>query len=597
MGFTKTLKLMWVYLRPYKTRLLLGLLALLVVDVLQVMPPLILKQFIDQAQKTFAGNASYSPYAWLGALYLIVAIVQGWMRYLWRQMLIKTSHRAAEKVREDYFSKLQRLPPSFYDREPIGELMSLATNDVEAIRFAFGPGLLVFFDALFLLLSTPPMMFWLSPRLAIVCLGPMIFLPFAMEWLEREIHVRFTKTQEQFSKLTTFSQENIQGIRVVKAFVREWTQLTRFDELGKEFVKLNMKLAGVQSAFDPVFTLALTLGLSCLVWYGGNAVTHGTLDLGTFVAFTRYLDQMVWPMTAVGLAITYHQRGKSSLERINGVLAESEEKDASAHAPAAPYSLEAPLLELRNLTFSYGSQGDGAKASLKNVSLKIERGEWCAVVGPIGAGKSTLTRLIAGLYPVPRGTVFWEGVDVCEIPLQERRRKLAMVPQEVFLFSDSLGGNVFLGRDGSEQIQTDGLAREFSAVLSRAGLSEEFMGWSMATPIGERGSNLSGGQRARVTLARAFVRRSPLLILDDALSSVDAGTEQEILDGLEGSQDGRQALLMVTHRFARLWQFDKVFVLKDGELIQSGPPTELAERSGLYKQLLELQRMEEAFDG
>ncbi len=609
MNLVQTLKNFYRFAKPYRKQFILGILALLVVDTLNVFPPLILKSFIDQVVKNFSGNKDFLPFLWLGIIFISIALGQGICRYLWRMFLIRGSFNAAEKLREEYFTKLQKLPPSFYDRNPIGDLMSLATNDVEAIRFALGPGLLVFVDAVFFLISIPPAMFFLSPKLACIALAPMIVVPLIITQAEKLIHHRFEKVQAQFSKLSAFAQENIEGIKIIKSFAREWTQLKRFSREGETFIELNLKLAKAQSIFEPLFTLAVSLGLVSLLIFAGKDVIEGYVSLGTFVAFTRYLDQLVWPMMAFGLAVTYYQRGKTSLERILNVFGEKEEeqclkdnrvtlrgaKDSSYTNPeknsqssitlsqSQPSSI---LIEAKNLTFKYPGE---QKNALQNVSFQINKSSRVALVGPIGSGKSTLIRLLLGLYEVPSGMLFWNGIDLSTLSLNERREKIAVVPQEVFLFRESLEWNILMGSENQTLQMTDA---EFKTLLKKAGLEKESAEWQKDFTIGERGLTLSGGQRARVSLARALIREVPLLILDDALSSVDVQTETEILNGLS-SLSPEQTLIMITHRFTRLSAFDQVLVLKEGSLVQAGSPQELSEQEGLFKELLELQRLED----
>ncbi|MEW6056139.1 MAG: ABC transporter ATP-binding protein [Bdellovibrionota bacterium] len=583
--FRKTLKTFYHYAKPYRKQFGLGVLALLAVDLLNALPPLILKGFIDQASLTFKGDKRYAPFLWLGVTYAVVALTQGVCRYLWRIFLIRASHRVAERVRNEYFAKLQRLPPSFYDKHPIGDLMTLATNDVEAIRFALGPGLLVFADAIFLLLALPPAMLWLSPKFTLITLAPMIALPFIIVKAQRLVHDRFEKVQSHFSRLSSFAQENIEGIRVVKAFVREWTQLDRFSQIGKEFVRLNFKLAKAQAIFEPSFLLTVSLGTVLLIVFAGNDVITGAVGLGTFVAFTRYLDQLGWPMMALGLAVTHYQRGKTSLARVILVLNEKEEASiAKPGAAAATRKLNplAPLIEARNLTFTYPGQN---KTALEDVSFQIKDSSRTAIVGPIGSGKSTVIRLLAGLYEIPEGMLFWKGHDVNDLSLEERRELLAVVPQEAFLFSETLAWNVSMGTSGAP-------AHEIKGALEKAGIGPESEDWGLNMVLGERGSNLSGGQKARVALARALNKPAAALILDDTLSSIDAETESRILNNLNLTR--HKALIMVTHRFARLSSFDQILVFNQGKLTQMGSPASLSSTQGLYRRLLELQQMESA---
>ncbi len=592
MGFFHTVKVLYSYLRPYRKRIAIGLITLLLVDVLNAFPPLVLKTFIDQAQDTFKGDRRFSPYFLLGALYLLIAIVQGLLRYLWRQMLVKSSHRAVEKIRDDYFRKLQTLTPSFYDVNPIGDLMSLATNDVEAVRFALGPGLLVFADAIFLFLAIPPAMIFLSPRLTLISLVPLFFVPFAMGWLEKQVYERFKKVQEQFSELTTFSQENIEGVRIIKAFVREWSQIKRFAQLGKEFILLNLKLGKVQGLIEPVFIIALNLGTVFLIYYAGPSVISGEVELGTFVAFTRYLDQLVWPLTAVGLAVTYYLRGKGSLYRILAVLNDQNSIDCrtdQSQSSVVTDKTTENLLSIDNLNFKYGKM---TNETLKNVSFKIKKGEWVAFVGPIGSGKSTLCKIIAGHYPVGAKKIFWSGRDVIEMTLKERREKISIVPQELFLFSDTVGVNVELGAETTRQSISEG---EIHKLLKESAFTDDLHDWNLDMQVGERGAYLSGGQRARLTLARAYARNAELLILDDALSSVDVKTESEIIRKLFQKRKDQHlsSLIMITHRFSGIMNFDRIIVFKKGMIIDEGKPSDLLKRDGLFKKLYELQKLED----
>ncbi|MBI1871185.1 MAG: ABC transporter ATP-binding protein [Chlamydiae bacterium] len=605
MHFLETIQKLYDYAKPYRKQFALGILALLAVDLLQVLPPLILKKFIDQASLALTGDPRLTPFIQLGLLYASIAVGQGICRYFWRMFLIKGSFNAAQGIREEYFKKLQRLPPSFYDHHPIGDLMSLATNDVEAIRFALGPGLLVLADATFFLMSIPPAMFILSPKLASLALAPMLIVPWVIAKVEKHIHHRFEKVQEQFSKLSAFAQENLEGIRIIKAFTREWTQIQRFKNIGKEFVHLNVKLTQAQGIFEPLFTLAVSLGLVSLLLFTGKDVISGRVSLGTLVAFTRYLEQLVWPMMAFGLSVTYYQRGKTSLERIFEVLKEKEEFHLEIFKQPPEKNTRpsqgVSRVEAKNLTFSYPGQKNPV---LKNISFRLEPGSRTALVGPIGSGKSTLVHLLTGLYDAPPNMLFWNGLDITTLPLSYRREKIAVVSQDVFLFLESLRWNILLGSN-HDIFRTESDDAFLYTLLQKSGLEKESRLWNLDLNIGERGLNLSGGQKSRVTLARALIRKASLLILDDALSSVDTQTEANILNHLSGhinASDPKSSkhdfgaslsLLMITHRFARLSEMDQLLVFNQGELVEQGSPKKLEHETGLYRQLLQLQRIED----
>ena len=569
----------------YRKLAAVGLLALIVVDLLEVIPPLLLKSAVDVA----SGSASTPTLTMIALWYLVVACVQAICRYGWRMYLIRASLLTGRDVRSGFAGHLYGLSQSFFDRRPIGDLMSLATNDVEAVRMALGHGMIVLGDALFYFMTVPVVMFWLSPQLTLISF---LFLP-VIPWIvmrnEKLVHERFEKVQESFSKLSTLTQEALNGIRVTKAFAREDVQSRRFRALGEEFVQLSLRLARVQTPFGPTLDFAMSLGMVILVFYGGGLVIAGdaAVTLGTFVAFQRYIQKMIWPMAAMGMAFNTYQRAVTSSRRLKEVLRVT--SDVSDLPTARPTGHVAPMrgkIEFRGLTFRYpGTDRD----VLKDIRLQIEPGERVAIVGTVGSGKSALLSLLPRMYPVARGMVFIDDVDLCDWPLTELRNQVGYVGQDVFLFSESVLENVAYGLAAAT------LDPPVEDATRLACVHEDILGLhaSYQTPVGERGVALSGGQKQRLTIARAIIRKPPILVLDDALSSVDVQTEEKILSGLR-SRPGRNTEIIAAHRISTIRDADRIVVLEQGVVTQVGKHSHLlADKHPTYRRFYEQQRLQE----
>lgn len=588
------------YLWKYRKQVGIGIAALLVVDVLEVLPPILLKEAVDVAVE----KQPLRILAWIALGYLGISLVQGVCRYAWRVYLIRSSMRAGRDLRQSFARHLFRLSASFFDRRRIGDLMSLATNDVEAVRMAMGAGLLTLADALFYLMTVPIAMWFLSPKLTLLAFLPLPLIPWFVMRNEKEVHARFERVQESFGKLAALTQEGLAGIRVIKGFAREDAQLERLAAAGREYMRLNLDLARVQSAFGPTLDFTMSLGLALLLYVGGGGVIEGAVTLGTFVAFQRYIQKMVWPMTAVGLAITYYQRAVASSGRLKEVLAVATDVPDAVQPclpEGAPEALEARLswrtrggVEFRDLRFSFPG-GDGTLA-LQNVRLTVEPGERVAFVGAIGAGKSALLALLPRLYPVGRGMLFVDGVDVNDWPIEDLRRQVGYVSQDVFLFSESVVENVAYGLHGwmerGDQILPIHEATQLASVHDDVlALSDSYR-----TRLGERGVNLSGGQKQRLTIARALARQPSILVLDDALSSVDTETEERILRGLR-ARPGRNTEIIAAHRISTVKDADRIVVIDGGVVRQVGTHAQLAsDRRGLYRRYYEQQRLREELE-
>lgn len=598
-GNSKNKSLIYEYLGKYKKLVFFGLFALVIVDCLEVIPPLLLKEAVDVVIE----REPTRQLVYLALAYVGVAVLQGLGRYGWRIYLIRASLLSGRDMRNRFASHLFGLSASFFDRKPIGELMSLATTDVEAVRMTLGAGLLTMADALFYFLTVPVVMYMLSPKLMLLAFIPLPIIPWLVMHNQKEIHQRFEKVQESLSRLSALAQESLNGIRVTKAFGKEDVQLSRFRKEGEKHAQLSLNLERVQVSFGPTLDFAMSLGLVFLLYIGGRGILHdgaAAVSLGTFVAFQRYIQKMVWPMAALGMALSTYQRSLSSSERLLKVLdiqtdvpePEHPQLPEKALANVATWQAEWRTdgrVEFKNLSFRFPFSQEYV---LKNISILIEPGERIAFIGAIGAGKSALLSLLPRLYPVERGMLQIDGVDINDWSIELLRTQVGYVSQDVFLFSETIIENVAYGLQGwREWCITQNAPIEEATRL--ACVHEDVLGLSGAykTFLGERGVNLSGGQKQRLTIARAIVKKPAILVLDDALSSVDVETEEEILRGLR-ARVGRNTELISAHRISTIQDADRIIVLQNGTIGQMGTHAQLIEqRGGLYRRIYHQQRL------
>ena len=570
------------YYRPYWRGLVAGMLLVVVSNVFTIVGPLIVKLAIDglTADMTVERIVQY-------ALLLVgAALIAGAARYGMREFLNGISRRIETDLRNDLFSHLLRLPPQFYDRWRTGDLMSRATNDVQAVRQVAGPSIMYLVNTVTIGALALGLMIWISPRLTAIAMIPMVLMPPLVIWIGKKINVRFERIQEQFSEISNFAQENLAGIRIVKAYGREADRSEAFAGLNAEYRRRNMDLAKIWGAFFPVLTFLGGMGSVLVLWVGGQEVIAGAITVGDYVAFGFYLVLLMWPMIAVGWVTNQIQRGAASMARINSLLAEPHVVE-DPDDPISPAAMRGGI-EFRDVSFRYpGTE----RWVLKNVSFRIEPGQTVAVVGGTASGKSTLVRLIPRLYDVGAGSVEVDGVDVRQMRLEELRNSVGMVPQEPFLFSMSLRGNLTMG--DTEVTESDQLDRALDIAQLRSTLG--VLPDGLDTSLGERGINLSGGQKQRATIARALYRETPILVLDDSLSAVDTVTEEAILAGLKEFMADRTAIV-VSHRVTAVAGADVILVLEDGELVETGTHAELLARGGVYTRLLERQLLEEELE-
>ena len=579
------------YFRPYRTGAVAGLALVVVTNLFTVAGPYLIKLSIDGLGDPDVTMGRISTYA---LLLVAAAFFGGAAKYGMRELLNGLSRRIECDLRNDYFAHLLRLDAGFYGRTRTGDLMARATNDTQAVRMATGPAIMYAVNTFVSFLLTLGLMVWISPRLTVYALVPMVVLPPVVFMFARVIHRRFEKIQEQFSTLSTMVQENLTGMRIVRAYVQEDSQAHQFDELNREYMDRNMDLVKMAGLFHPILALFSGAAMVIVLWVGGLEVIAGRITTGDYVAFGIYVAYLIWPLIALGWVVNLFQRGSASMGRLNKIF----ETEPAVRPPENPVPLAEPrgAVEFRNVSFRYpGTE----RLVLEDISFSADPGQTVAVVGPTGSGKSTLVTLIPRIYDVTSGRVLVDGVDVRDLDSGELRSLIGMVPQDPFLFSATIEENIGLGigldlgaeEPGAEDEDPDEVVLEAARVAQLHMAIEGFpKGWG--TLLGERGVNLSGGQKQRTTLARAVARDPRILVLDDALSAVDTHTEARILDDLAHVMEGRTSFI-ISHRVSAVMNADLILVLDGGRMVERGRHTELMALGGTYAQLLHRQMLEQ----
>ncbi len=577
----------WTYLKPYSRRILTGLLLLSIGQLASSAIPLALRETVDLVKERLdgaqggiqlsEGSAGDQVVFWV-LMILGLALAQMGLEMGMRWRLNSVSRFVEYDIRRDYFKALLRLSLSYFHQRPTGDLISRATNDMNAVRMFLGFGVRMLFGAVLGLTLSMLVMCWIDWKLAIFAVVPMPVMALVMSRLAGRVHHGFRSVQEQFSRISAHVQENLSGIRVVKAFAQGRAEMDAFDELSRDYLVKNRVLLRIQSLLFPLSLLISGASLAVILWVGGAHVIEGRLTLGDFVAFNAYLTKLIFPMITLGWMIDRYQRGLASMKRIEDILATTPEIQDSAHVRAVG-SLRGEI-EFRNLSFSY----NGVPV-LKNIDLHIPRGSTLALVGRVGSGKTTLVQLIPRLLQATRGAVLIDGIPVDEIPLATLRSSIGFVPQDTFLFSDSLRENICLGRDRATEA-------DVLWASDVAGLSSDLSNFpqGIETVIGERGVTLSGGQKQRTALARAVIRRPEILILDDALASVDTQTEEMILNRLREVMAARTTILIV-HRISTVQDADQIVVLDEGVISERGTHNELINHAGIYAAMHRRQQL------
>ncbi|MFQ5511735.1 MAG: ABC transporter ATP-binding protein [Candidatus Krumholzibacteriia bacterium] len=566
------------HLRRYRSRLALGGLALAVTNLALLLNPWILKVTIDELEE----GLSERRLLMYAAAFVGVTAFSGIFRFLMRRIMIGVSRKIEYDIRGEFFAHLETLSPAFYNKHRTGDLMALATNDLNAVRAMVGPGVMYSLNTVVVGSLAISLMVVLSWKLTVAALMPMGILVVGMYHSMKLIHKYFEKVQERFAGLNSRAQENLSGIRVVRAYARECHEIDEFDRLSQVYVGANMKLYRVQSLLSPLLTSVAGLGGLLILGYGGKQVIDGVITLGTFVAFNGYLTMLIWPMIALGWVMNIMERGLASMQRINAVMTtRTEIIDRGLDGGDLPRP-ESRAIRFENVSFSYDPAG-GRDDVLEDLSFAIGDGETVAIVGPTGSGKSTVVSLMLRLYEPQRGQVFVGEVPVRDIALGELRTLVGLIPQDIFLFSETIAENVAFGVASLE-------APELDRVSRLAAIDDEVHGFpeGYETRIGERGINLSGGQKQRLAIARALARSPQILIMDDALSSVDTDTEDRILRSLREEMEKRTSIL-ISHRISTVREADRILVLDAGRLVEQGTHDELVAAGGLYAEMFRKQ--------
>jgi len=581
------------YLFRYKRHFLVGLACVVVTTAIQLLSPWVMRYAIDDLTR----GVTRAKLGFYALVLLGIALVGGLFRFLMRRIIIGASRYIEYDLRNDFFAHLERLPLGYFQAHRTGDLMSRATNDLNAVRMMIGPAIMYSANTAILFVVAITLMLSIDAHLTLIALVPLPFVSISVKLFGTAIHRRFERIQAQLSEVSAVVQENLSGVRVVRAYGQERQEIERFRRANQEYLDRNRGLIRLQGFFYPSMSLFLGFGALLVLWLGSGEVIRHRITLGQFVAFNAYLVMLSWPMIAFGWVTNMLQRGMASWKRMLEVLdAEPAVDDRRARHGVLRADEVCGAIELRDLTFSY----NGAPV-LEHVSARIEPGQTVALVGPTGSGKSTLISLLPRLFDPPPGTVFVDGIDVLEIPLDVLRAAIGFVPQEPFLFSETIAENVAFGAEvrTAADVRTpvapapsgrDAVGR--AAAIARLDKDVTDFPKGYDTMVGERGITLSGGQKQRTALARAIMIDPRILILDDALSAVDTYTEEEILSRLRGVMRQRTSLL-VSHRVSTVKDADQILVLDSGRIVERGRHDELLALDGFYADLYRKQLLEE----
>ncbi len=572
------LKTVWPYMRRYRLSLVLGLIALVLKDLAGAVIPLILRKGVD----TVTRGEPLVTLWWVCAAILGAALFKGVFMYFMRVILVGLSRDVEYDIRNDLFARLASLGHDYYGRSRTGDLMARATNDLNAVRMMLGPAMMYWAETSLTFVLAVGIMGAVDWRLTLWALSPTPLVSLVVVLFGRRIHFRFEKIQALFSDISSRVQENLNGARVLRAYVQDEAELERFAALNRKYIVQNMKLAKLSSAFMPLLQALIGLTFLVVLFEGGRRLIAGSLSLGSFVMFNTYMGTLIWPMIAFGWVVNLMERGTASLERIQQIMRER----PSIQAPPDPLPPPASFdLSFENVAMDFPSE-DGSRRALEGIDLEVPQGSVIAIVGRTGCGKSTLVNLIPRLFDPTEGRVTLAGAELRDYDPSDVRRVIGHVPQETFLFSATLAENIAFGVPG---LSEDRIRR--SAEMAGLGPDIEQFPNGLQTEVGERGLTLSGGQKQRAAIARAVARDPRVLILDDALSAVDTITEEKILASLLEFMRGRTTIL-ISHRVSTVRLAERIYVLDEGRIVESGSHEQLLSTGGYYADLNQKQLLE-----
>lgn len=571
------------FFKKYLFNYIFGIIALVIVDVVQTRVPIIVGDVIDGVDLG-SFDTVFIKSSILKLFAIAATIYAG--RILWRYFIFGTSRSIERDIRNDMFGHLEKMSASFYHQHGTGEIMAHMTNDLEAVRMALGPGILTLFDVVALgSITIYNMVTEIDPLLTVAAVIPLLLIAISVRFMGRELQIRFTKKQESFADLSNYVQENLSGIKVIKSFVQEYKSISSFEKWNKNSYDKNIKLSVIQTLMHPFMQMISGFALAVAIGYGGYITIKGRITIGEFSAFIQYLGMLVWPMMATGMTINLFNTGAASLERVEKILNEPVEIKDSINASSLD-SLTGNI-HVKNLSYQYPGTD---KYVLKDISFSIQKGQTLGIIGRTGSGKTTLVNLMLRIFEPDRGTMFIGNNDILDMSLNILRKNIGYVPQDNFLFSDTIANNIDFGaRTGN----MDKIIEAAKSAVVHDNITEFKHGYE--TLVGEKGVSVSGGQKQRISIARALIKNPEILILDDSVSAVDTDTEEKILKHIDENRKGSTNII-IAHRISTIQNADVIIVLDEGKIVETGTHQQLIQQEGLYNSIYEKQLLEKMLE-